>query len=570
MHKNDILDAYFSKARTEDVDMSLEDIQSIVDKNIPTHIPAESVVNHSIIKQIIFNTKYTLWSLGVVSTVVTSIALWSFNESEGAELQEEKLIVNIDESVLVEEEYKEEEEVIKVEESHLLSLDTGIAPNTDVKLDEKRVDLTDKTSLLYREEKMPEILEKPILSKESDKSEASLSVEETSNSTNANEILFAETDLKIDCTFDNEEQEQSAKGTEEQDVNKIDSYTKAREVELEKNRLRNQKARTEIRGFEVIREFKFMRFRQKVYLKNSENKRVYNEISLLVYNNDRWAKVYKKQKCGFIDETGCEVVKVKYDRIFQYGTYWQDWAKIQSNEKFGFLDREGEEVVSPMYDKIFFFDVYKTGWAMVKKDGKYGFIDETGKEVVKPQYSKISYFGEKHEKWAEVEINGLHGFIDEAGMEQVEPQYNRIFFYDAHHANWAMVKKDKLYGFIDNLGKELVKPIYDKIFYFDEYRSNWAMVMKDGQYGFINTEAQEVVQTKYDKIFHFDVHKENWAKVKLDKKYGFIDIEGNELVKPEYKVVGFENSNSDKTIELQGEEGSIRVNSEGEKVLESK
>jgi hypothetical protein len=556
MQNNDILNAYFDKARKEDVDLSLKDIQSIVDKGVSPTIPTEGVVKSSFVKQIIFNTKYTLLSVGVVSTIVTSVVLWSFTDKDNKALQaanpqveliaenineqkpkeQQSLLVETtkEETVLVKEELEELEEAKQrpIQPKQNASVDLVVSP-----VEEEPIVEEESQSEIREEQKEALVIEQ----EQEIKEEASNAVEE-------------KTELD----------KPSVKTTERNRVKsssgqKISTYEAARAAEIEKQRLRNKFRRDKIKGFEIGRKTSFLGFKSRVYLKHSLNKTMYHDISLLIYNEDQWAKVNKKGQKGFIDETGQEVVRPKYERIYQFGTYKADWAKVQKNGLFGFLDREGVEIVKAIYDEIFFYDVYRTGWAMVKRNGLYGFIDENGVEVVPVKYSKISFYDVKRTNWAEVEINGKHGFIDIDGHEVVKPVYDRIFFYDVYRTGWAMVKKDKKYGFIDMDGNEPVASVYDKIFFFDEYRTDWAMVLSDKKYGFINNNGEELVAPKYDKIFHFDVHKTDWAKVKLDKHYGFIDINGKEVLKPEYTKVGYYNGASPYILEKDGQRDTIRV-----------
>ncbi len=108
---------------------------------------------------------------------------------------------------------------------------------------------------------------------------------------------------------------------------------------------------------------------------------------------DGWTMVTKDGYVGFIDDSGNEVVKPKYESIGKFGEYHEHWAlvSIDAGTKLGFIDDNGNEIVKPKYDTIGRFGKYHEGWALVSVDvgTKYGFIDENGNEVVKPKFETI-------------------------------------------------------------------------------------------------------------------------------------------------------------------------------------
>ncbi|MBN2668190.1 MAG: WG repeat-containing protein [Bacteroidales bacterium] len=230
------------------------------------------------------------------------------------------------------------------------------------------------------------------------------------------------------------------------------------------------------------------------YFKESENNKRYQKISLFIYNSG-------------------------------------EWARVKYRNRWGYADIEGREVVAPIYNKLYLFGGYKSEWAMVELDGKYGFIDTSGQVIVSPTFDKIYYFGEYKGDWAMVKKAGLVGFINEQGQVVVSPIYDKVEHFDINRIGWMTVVKDKLYGFIDSTGAEVVKPQFDKIYFFGAYIDNYAMVKKDKKYGFINNEGELVIACKYDKIFYPEIDHEGWIKVIKDKQEMYIDFLGNPIIK---------------------------------------
>ena len=59
------------------------------------------------------------------------------------------------------------------------------------------------------------------------------------------------------------------------------------------------------------------------------------------------AKVCLNGKWGFIDKTGKEISKIKYDYVFFFS---EGMARVLLNNKWGFINESGEEVIPLIYD----------------------------------------------------------------------------------------------------------------------------------------------------------------------------------------------------------------------------
>jgi len=105
--------------------------------------------------------------------------------------------------------------------------------------------------------------------------------------------------------------------------------------------------------------------------------------------------------------------QVQTDKVHDNGSTPSNWTKVCKDKKYGFIDETGKEIVKPKYDSIYNFGEKGIGnWALVRIGNKFGFIDDTGNEIVKPIYDSINKFGELELNMASVIIDNKKGFID--------------------------------------------------------------------------------------------------------------------------------------------------------------
>ncbi|MDR1056144.1 MAG: WG repeat-containing protein, partial [Prevotellaceae bacterium] len=156
------------------------------------------------------------------------------------------------------------------------------------------------------------------------------------------------------------------------------------------------------------------------------------------------AHVTLNGKWGVIDETGKEVIPVKYDALeYFYGN--SSMAKASLNGKWGFIDKLGNEIIPIKYDWI---GNFWRSLAMVSLDGKWGLVDNTGREVTPVKYAKLGVFSEG---LAPVSLNGKWGFIDETGEEVIPIKYDD---FERFTDGIAKVSISGKWGTIDKYGTE--------------------------------------------------------------------------------------------------------------------
>lgn len=141
---------------------------------------------------------------------------------------------------------------------------------------------------------------------------------------------------------------------------------------------------------------------------NPQYSRLVPDNKLFVYRNE-------KNKYGWIDGEGNEVIQAKYKEVTPFGQ--SDYAAVStSGSKYQIINRQGETVISAKYERIrpatgnLFF---------VKNDAGWGIADAgTGEIVCKPQFEDIARSGKVliatsgENKWGVIDATGkyLSGF----------------------------------------------------------------------------------------------------------------------------------------------------------------
>ena len=79
--------------------------------------------------------------------------------------------------------------------------------------------------------------------------------------------------------------------------------------------------------------------------------------------DDRLISMRKKNRWGFIDDSGNEIISPQYEEVMGF---WGDWAPIKKNGKWGFIDEQGNVIVDLIYDDLYSYGehtatVFKAG-----------------------------------------------------------------------------------------------------------------------------------------------------------------------------------------------------------------
>lgn len=113
--------------------------------------------------------------------------------------------------------------------------------------------------------------------------------------------------------------------------------------------------------------------------------------------------------------TGKILAPVKYETIYDF---YDGVAQVKLKNKFGFIDSTGKEIVQLVYDYVPIS--FSEGLSYVQQGGKYGFVDRTGKLVIPLAYDFAANF---REGLAAVKQNGVGGYIDKKGSVAIPLQF---------------------------------------------------------------------------------------------------------------------------------------------------
>lgn len=264
------------------------------------------------------------------------------------------------------------------------------------------------------------------------------------------------------------------------------------------------------------------------------------------YGNLGLAVVKLGDKCGFIDESGKEVIPLQFDEVGveqweQYATY----ISVCQNGKWGLIDQSGNIVIAPAFDKIrnYIFEDETLVWAA--KDGKYGYIDITGKTVVPFEYRNLQN-GFFDDLPVYARKGSKYGFIDRNNRVVVPFKYSSTSGFGLV-TELAPVSINGKYGYIDKAGREVIPLQYD---FASDFCSGLAAVVKNGKVGFVDQSGNLVIPFQFDaeytsleyfgKILKASYFIEQVGIVIKGGKYGLVDRQGNTIVPFEYDDGGME------------------------------
>ena len=197
---------------------------------------------------------------------------------------------------------------------------------------------------------------------------------------------------------------------------------------------------------------------------------------------------------------------------------------MKKDGKCGFLDDSGNEIVAPKYDSVYqpTYDIFSGNIFLVEINGKYGYVDFNGREITPIIYDDARNF------WhgtASVKLNGEHFFIN--------PKGQRIY-PDSVNSNIHLrpsLRPNLRFGYVNDWDREVIAPIYhDARHFFD----GLAAVKVDDKWGFVDPTGKQVVTPQYDFAGDFS---EGRASVRLDDKWGFVDTTGNVVIPIVYRQV---------------------------------
>jgi hypothetical protein len=156
------------------------------------------------------------------------------------------------------------------------------------------------------------------------------------------------------------------------------------------------------------------------------------------------SKVQKEGKIGYVDKSGVEIVKLKYDEGL---TFHDGYTAVKHAGKWLYIDSTGKEITDAVYEDALKFS---EGMAAVAKNNMYGFINTSGKVIIGFEYSNARFFSEGLAPAANA--NGFWGYIDKKGNWIINPVYE---FTDDFENGEARVMKDQKTFYINKENKKL-------------------------------------------------------------------------------------------------------------------
>ena len=230
---------------------------------------------------------------------------------------------------------------------------------------------------------------------------------------------------------------------------------------------------------------------------------------------------YSKEKYGYIDRTGKEIIKPKYEiaRYFSEGiavvgkTIKQNG---QNRDKYGYIDKTGNEITGFIYDHA---DDFSEGLACVMNEkGRHGYIDKTGKTVLPFIYDDAGEF-KNGTAWVRRNENSGKALIDKSGKIIFELDKNIDVCGEIREERIMATKKEKI-GYLDMSGKVVIPFKYD---YGTDFINGKAVVAMNNpehkkyeNYDANDYEEGEPYMSEYTKVIYID---KNGNKLKQKVPY---------------------------------------------------
>ena len=254
---------------------------------------------------------------------------------------------------------------------------------------------------------------------------------------------------------------------------------------------------------------------------------------------DNLTIVSYKEKVGYIDKSGKEIIPLRYDfgYDFEDGVAIVGFDKMEqsgdisfNSKRYGIINKSGKVIVPIEFAKIEHFSV---GLALVQKS-IFGtdpfFVDKTGKTIISG-YNSASSFSEGLACVGKKEENPLYKESEKAKPQPKAKQFTGGFEISVASISLHDSKYLIRYGFIDKNNQIIIPFEYEDAGDFSE---GMAFVKRNGKYGFIDKTGKEVIPFEYDKANNFE---KGLAVVERGGKTGVINKEGKIIVPIEYSKV---------------------------------
>lgn len=185
-----------------------------------------------------------------------------------------------------------------------------------------------------------------------------------------------------------------------------------------------------------------------------------------------------KDKWGYVDEKGDEIIDFKYDYALPFHN---DNAIVSLNNDVFVINKKGENILDDTYDNMT-LDSEENVY-FYQTNALWGLMDSQGKKLTEALFDSIFSFKDGLAKSA---VDGSYGYLDTKGKTAIPLKYT----YARDFSNGlAAVKLDDKYGYIDTKGKTVLDFIYDEAYSFDSFgravvseeAEEYKLIDKDGK-----------------------------------------------------------------------------------------
>ncbi|CAN5241291.1 hypothetical protein BH10CYA1_BH10CYA1_08980 [soil metagenome] len=201
----------------------------------------------------------------------------------------------------------------------------------------------------------------------------------------------------------------------------------------------------------------------------------------------QYFKVYRSGKCGLVDNTGEQVVPIKYENIASFN---KGHAVVLQNASWGLVDSDSNFIIKPKYT---FVSMYDDIIATRGRAGDWKIFDSNGKLINTKVDGAITT---KTSPWlwngmAGIVVGDKCGFVNTKGEIAIKPDYDLV----QHFSNGVgLALKDGTWRFVDKAGKELSPMTFSDASPFADGKAD--VTVTGGLYGFIN--ASQIDSKKYE------------------------------------------------------------------------
>lgn len=219
-----------------------------------------------------------------------------------------------------------------------------------------------------------------------------------------------------------------------------------------------------------------------------------------------------KEKHGFIDRSGNEVIPMIYDRAgrFSYGR-----VPLFKDGIWSVANLQGEILYSTVFDYI--GDFSPEGIAVVSNEFGHGFMDKDGHLIGTMKYRSAEDFSEG---LALVEDNGYY-FVNTEGKKALNFDYDFYVGKGQFAEGRMQVVRNRKFGFIDRYGLLDIPYRYEGSKDFSEGLAEVCIqnADKESKWGYIDKNNRQVVPMIFDETNRF---AEGVALVRQGERWGIL------------------------------------------------